>query len=114
MARDRRNTSVLASASVIRWLGRRLWRSFFLVMFALALGLLVLTLTSAPVFTRVSALLGNLWPDAPLVADVVSRDLAAESEGRAAAQAEAEALARRLAETEAALAESAAGRVAAE
>ncbi|NKX43822.1 hypothetical protein [Roseicyclus persicicus] len=102
-ARDRRSTSVLASASLIRWIGRRLWRSFFLVMFAATLGLLVWALTSAPAFTRLSAALGAVWPEAPLVTDAMARDLSAERDARAAAEAEVAALATRLAEAEARL-----------
>lgn len=103
-ARDRRSKSVLASASVIRWTGRRLWRSLFLVISVASLVLTVAALTSWPVFTRLSGVVASAWPGAPLVLTRIEDDMAVERDRRGQAEADAAALTARLAASEAELA----------
>ena len=90
--RDHRSRTVLTSASLIRWIGRRVWRWFFMILFVAAVWLNVATVTSRSVFDEVSSLVAATGSSRDLVRDAVATELEAERRARmAAVSAEAEA-----------------------
>jgi len=90
--RDHRSRTMLSTASVIRWTGRRVWRWFFAILFLAAVALNVATVASHTTFNGVSDLVGAVWTDTELVRDDLAVEIAEErSERMAAVEAEAEA-----------------------